>query len=89
MTDHLDDGPALHLVPATDPDDVGAPDPGPTDTPAQEPSGDEAPTDTDAPRDPLLARAERIADLPLAERPAAFDGLNRAVVAELNTLEEG
>jgi hypothetical protein len=61
-----------------------------------EPSDDDASTgahdgDTggDEPRDPLLARAERIADLPLAERPAAFDGLNRAVVAELNTLEEG
>lgn len=39
--------------------------------------------------DPLLARAERIAELPLRERPAAFDGLNRAVVAELQTLEEG
>ena len=45
--------------------------------------------DTDAARDPLLARAERIAELPLGERPAAFDGLNRAVVAELHTLEEG
>lgn len=50
-----------------------------------EPAPDEEPVD----RDPLLARAERIADLPLAERPAAFDGLNRAVVAELNALEEG
>ena len=39
-------------------------------------------------RDPLLDRAERIAELPLAERPAAFDGLNRAVVAELQSLEE-
>lgn len=39
--------------------------------------------------DPLLARAQRIADLPLAERPAAFDGLNRALVSELQTLEEG
>lgn len=39
-------------------------------------------------RDPLLERAERIADLPLGERPAAFDGLNRAVVAELQSLEE-
>ena len=29
------------------------------------------------------------ADLPLDERPAAFDGLNRALVAELNQLEEG
>lgn len=47
--------------------------------------------DTDEPghRDPLLERAECIADLPLAERPAAFDGLNRAVVAELNLLDEG
>lgn len=43
----------------------------------------------DESRDPLLARAERIAELPLRERPAAFDGLNRAVVAELQTLEEG
>lgn len=39
--------------------------------------------------DPLLARAQRIAELPLDERPAAFDGLNRALVAELQTLEEG
>jgi len=50
-------------------------------------------TDADGPPeealDPLLARAERIAELPLRERPAAFDGLNRAVVAELQTLEEG
>jgi hypothetical protein len=44
---------------------------------------------TDEAHDPLLARAERIAELPLRERPAAFDGLNRAVVAELQTLEEG
>ena len=73
MTEHRPDGPALHLVPADEPDT----DPVPAD--------DEG----TASRDPLLARAERIADLPLAERPAAFDGLNRAVVAELNTLEEG
>ena len=84
MSEHRDDAPALHLVPATDGDPTGTPDVEATDaTDAAEVSED------DGPRDPLLARAERIADLPLAERPAAFDGLNRAVVAELNTLEEG
>ena len=96
MSEHRPDGPALHLVPGTDPEadgdavtearqDVEAPE-------ADAPPVDGPPVDDateDAPRDPLLARAERIADLPLAERPAAFDGLNRAVVAELNTLEEG
>lgn len=39
--------------------------------------------------EPMLARAERIADLPLDQRPAAFDALNRAVVDELHALEEG
>lgn len=38
--------------------------------------------------DPLLARAEAVGDLPLAERPAAFDALNRALVEELQALEE-
>ncbi len=74
------DGPALHLVPGhahAQPDQLEQPDP------------DVATPEADADRDPLLARAERIADLPLGERPAAFDGLNRAVVAELNQLEEG
>jgi hypothetical protein len=42
----------------------------------------------DGPRDPLLSRAEGIGDLPLDERPGAFDGLNRALVAELQALEE-
>ena len=80
MSEH-DDGPALHLVPAADPADAEPTDAS-TDAPVDGP-------EDEAPRDPLLARAERIADLPLAERPAAFDGLNRAVVAELNTLDEG
>lgn len=61
------------------------------------PTADDAPHDGEGPgqdavadvRDPLLARAEGIAELPLDERPAAFDGLNRALVAELNQLEEG
>lgn len=75
MTDDPEAPPALHLVSPPATDDA-------TDADEQTPSPEEA-------RDPLLARAERIADLPLAERPAAFDGLNRAVVAELNTLEEG
>lgn len=50
---------------------------------------DEGPTHDDAHDDPLLARAQRIAELPLAERPAAFDSLNRVLVSELQTLEEG
>ena len=74
------DGPALHLVPTPE-DEGGVADAGDADT--------EQADDTEQARDPLLARAERIGDLPLAERPAAFDGLNRAVVAELNQLEEG
>lgn len=90
MSEHRPDGPALHLVTGTDPepdrDEVDvAPE---AETPPADTPSEDAPTE-DATRDPLLARAERIADLPLAERPAAFDGLNRAVVAELNTLEEG
>ena len=63
-------------APDTSTDEPERPADGPDDTTAEH-------------RDPLLARAERIAELPLDERPAAFDGLNRAVVAELNTLEEG
>lgn len=43
---------------------------------------------TDEAGDPLLARAEAVGDLPLAERPAAFDALNRALVEELQALEE-
>ena len=95
MSEHRPDGPALHLVPATDPttgadaqpeSEVQAEAPTAEDV-AQVDAGDLAAEEE--PRDPLLARAERIADLPLAERPAAFDGLNRAVVAELNPLEEG
>lgn len=43
---------------------------------------------TDEAADPLLARAEAVGDLPLAERPAAFDALNRALVEELQALEE-
>ncbi len=38
--------------------------------------------------DPLLDRAARIAELPLDERPGAFDSLNAALVAELNQLED-
>lgn len=38
--------------------------------------------------DPLLDRAARIADLPLDERPGAFDSLNATLVAELNQLED-
>ena len=53
-------------------------------TPAPDPDGGVA----EGARDPLLGRAEQIADLPLGERVAAFDGLNRAVVAELQSLEE-
>ncbi len=91
MTEHRDHGPALHLVPAAQPDPADAPEATPDDTAPVDgtPPADEGPDEADAPRDPLLARAERIAELPLEERPAAFDGLNRAVVAELNTLEEG
>lgn len=65
----------------------------PTST-GQEPHGppdgpDETPARPDgSTRDPLLDRAERIAELPLDERPAAFEGLDRAVVAELQSLEE-
>ena len=82
MTDGSEAPPALHLVaPPTTEGTTGDASTA-ADAEEQAPSPDEA-------RDPLLARAERIADLPLAERPAAFDGLNRAVVAELNTLEEG
>ena len=78
MTEHDDDR-ALRLVP--DPADEPAPDDAGPDV-------DDEMAEDDA-HDPLLARAERIADLPLDERPAAFDGLNRALVAELNQLEEG
>ncbi len=57
--------------------------PDPAGTPDVPPDGaaDEA-------ADPLLARAEAVGDLPLAERPAAFDALNRALVEELQALEE-
>lgn len=59
----------------------------PTPAPATAPrAADEA--TTDEVRDPLLTRAEQVAELPLDERPAAFDGLNRALVAELHALEE-
>ena len=53
-------------------------------------SGDEqidgAPAPTDD--DPLTALVQRIDDLPLRERPAAFERLNANLVAELNALEE-
>lgn len=77
MTDHTRPEIGLHVVPDPD-DDASLP---PVD-------GTE---DVDAvvEDDPLLARAQRIAELPLAERPAAFDSLNRALVSELQTLEEG
>lgn len=68
---------------ATDLPDVLASDP------ATAPS-DEAtsPGDATTPGDPLLDRAARIADLPLDERPGAFDALNRSLVAELHALED-
>ncbi len=81
MTDPTSDEPGLHVVP--DPDEAVSP-PLPEDVVDAEADAGE-----DASDDPLLARAQRIAELPLAERPAAFDGLNRALVAELQTLEEG
>lgn len=81
MTEHDDDR-ALRLVP--DPAD----DPGPSDADGAA-EADDVEVAEEVGHDPLLARAERIADLPLDERPAAFDGLNRALVAELNQLEEG
>lgn len=64
-----------------------------TDQPTPDAGPPEGPDDgtahaEDAHRDPLLDRAERIAELPLDERPAAFEGLDRAVVAELQSLEE-
>lgn len=80
MTDPTSDEPGLHVVP--DPDEAPPP-PVPADVDPGADAGE------DAADDPLLARAQRIAELPLAERPAAFDGLNRALVAELQTLEEG
>lgn len=55
--------------------------------PAAAPQGDPA-APPDEVGDPLLARAEAVGDLPLAERPAAFDALNRALVEELQALEE-
>lgn len=74
MNDDTTDTPPLRLVPTDDaPQDDADP-------------GEDAVADV---RDPLLARAEGVAELPLDERPAAFDGLNRALVAELNQLEEG
>lgn len=76
----MTDRPDLHLVPGGD---DGAPD---SDLDHDAAQVQDAEVEA---RDPLLARAERIADLPLGERPAAFDGLNRAVVAELNHLDEG
>lgn len=89
MTDgHDGDARSLRLVPEPDQAHDGAPTPDPAGP--DEATADTAPEDgVDGVRDPLLARAEGIADLPLAERPAAFDGLNRALVAELNQLEEG
>lgn len=77
MTTGPSDDHVLHVVPdpAPDPDPDGSADPHPPDEVEE--------------GDPLLGRAQRIADLPLAERPAAFDGLNRAIVGELQTLEEG
>lgn len=82
MTDQPPDEPGLHVVP--DPDDATTSTP-----PVPEDVAADADAGHDASDDPLLARAQRIAELPLAERPAAFDGLNRALVAELQTLEEG
>lgn len=38
--------------------------------------------------EPLAAMVQRIEDLPLRERPAAFDRVNANLVAELNALEE-
>ena len=61
--------------------------PTPPEQPTRQTSEGHAPTEG-ASRDPLLDRAERIAELPLDERPAAFEGLDRAVVAELQSLEE-
>ena len=82
---HEDHG--LHVVPDPDPDVPG--EAAGVNDPALDLTLDPALAETVETGDPLLARAQRIAELPLDERPAAFDGLNRALVAELQTLEEG
>lgn len=83
MTDETPAQSGLHVVP--DPDDAA------TALPPDDGTGGGTTdvADEHAEGDPLLARAQRVAELPLADRPAAFDGLNRALVAELQTLEEG
>lgn len=45
-------------------------------------------TDAATDEDPLAKLVQRIEDLPLRERPAAFERLNANLVAELNALEE-
>lgn len=82
MTGPTPDEPGLHVVP--DPDDAVVP-----PSSGNDPADPAEVADEDVHGDPLLTRAQRIAELPLDERPAAFDGLNRALVAELQTLEEG
>jgi hypothetical protein len=86
----MTDRPELHLVPADDDGDPAA-SPDPDQVAEVDAAPDDAVLDDAEPegRDPLLDRAERIAELPLAERPAAFDRINRAVVGELNQLDEG
>jgi len=73
MTDEVSI-PALRLVAA----DPGA-DPTASAEGAADPSVDE---------DPLAALVQRIDDLPLRERSAAFERVNANLVAELNALEE-
>lgn len=62
-------------------------------------TSDAPPADADAPDatatdragaevDPLATMVQRIDELPLRERPAAFDRVNANLVAELNALEE-
>jgi hypothetical protein len=53
------------------------------DAPAQDDQTASASND-----DPLSLLVQRIEDLPLRERPAAFERLNANLVAELNALEE-
>lgn len=90
MNDQTPDEPGLHVVPDPE-DDAAASAPPDAAADAADTAGPDAVpgVDEEGQDDPLLARAQRIAELPLAERPAAFDGLNRALVAELQTLEEG
>lgn len=89
----MDDAPAStarDVRPASNTPEVGPGRPDlPTATVQAADAGDVAPTSDGAGIDPtLLARARGLVDVPLAARAAAFDELNRDVVAALRAIED-